>query len=172
MHYALWPYISCIGATKEGLFKTASIATALCIVSAFPIDYYLGKDIVQGIWWRRAKTLFGFNTSVFLIALAFASINGLRHPGQPDVHMVWLCLCLCRITLYGMSTDFCVLLQIFTSIHIWSAICAKFCDFMLSYHMRKVNKTNRILRIARYWKKITGLFAARMLRPSFNLVLS
>jgi hypothetical protein len=95
-HYALWPYISCIGATKEELFKAASITTALCIVSAFSIDYYLGKDIVQGIWWRRAKTVFGFNTSAFLIALAFASINGTRHPGQPDVHMVCSCLCLCR----------------------------------------------------------------------------
>jgi putative heme degradation protein len=57
-------------------------------MTAFSVDYYLGKDIVPGIWWRRTKTVFGFVTSVFLIALALVSINGARHPGEPDKHMV------------------------------------------------------------------------------------
>jgi hypothetical protein len=52
--------------------------------------------------------------------------------------------------------------QIFASVHIWSAICAKFCDFMLSFYMRKINKTNRILILTKHWKKTVGLVAARM----------
>jgi hypothetical protein len=91
--YALWPYISCIGALHDTLFKTASMSTALCIMSAFSIDYYIGATIRSGIQWRRAKTMFGFITSIFLIALSFVTINAKRHPGEPDKHMVSVVVC-------------------------------------------------------------------------------
>lgn len=71
--YALWPYISCIGAVRQDAFTGGSVATAIFIVSAFSVDYYLNQWLQAGIWWLRGKLMFGVISSAFLVALSYVS---------------------------------------------------------------------------------------------------
>ena len=51
--------------------------------------------------------------------------------------------------------------QVFTSVHIGTAVIAKFCDFMLSFYMRKIVPNYQLLNVIRRWKKLAGLAAGR-----------
>lgn len=146
-HYATFPYISCIGALHETYFRITCIVVAACVITSFLLDYHFGKAIVAGRLWRQIKVFWGIVTSIFLVAMSFASIND-----GGDLHLI------------------------FVSVHLWTAICAKICDFVSGILMRKVNKTNRHLIFAKRWKKAVGFVGARefnhLTHPTIDLTFS
>jgi len=82
-HYGFWPYISCIGAIHDTVFKAGSIATAICIITAFMVDYYLGKDIAPELIFILlcvlAFSIFGTTMDkmpFFILALTFSWSTG------------------------------------------------------------------------------------------------
>jgi hypothetical protein len=131
-HYSTFPYISCIGALHTVYFRATCTLVASCVITSFLLDYHFGKTIKAGRTWRQVKVFWGIATSIFLVAMSFASINN-----GGNLHLI------------------------FASVHIWTAVCAKICDFVSGILMRKVNKTNPHLILAKKWKKVVGFIGAR-----------
>jgi hypothetical protein len=131
-HYSTFPYISCIGALHAVYFRMTCILVASCVITSFILDYHFGKTIDAGRIWRQVKVFWGILASGFLVAMSFASIND-----GGNLHLI------------------------FASVHIWTAVCAKICDFVSGILMRKVNKTNPHLILAKKWKKVVGFIGAR-----------
>ena len=130
--YAMFPFISCVGAVRELSFKTVSITIAVLLWTGFGIDYVIGSRSPVGIWWRRGKLFLSSTSSVFLIALSFASV---------DVHHK--------------------LHLIFTSFQIIFMGLAKACDWNLARALRERTPTNRFLKRSRVWKRIAAVVASR-----------
>lgn len=130
--YAAWPFISCIGAERELCFKLASIIVACLLWITFGIDYFIGRKAPIGKWLRLAKMVFSSISSVFLIALAFSSVDG-----QRKNHLI------------------------FTSFQIILMACAKVCDWYLNRAMRAWLPGNRHLQISKAWKRVAASIAPR-----------
>jgi hypothetical protein len=130
--YAAWPFISCIGAERELCFKLASIAVACLLWATFGIDYFVGRRAPMGRRLRLAKMMFSSISSVFLIALAFSSVNG-----QRKNHLI------------------------FTSFQIILMAAAKVCDWYLNRAMREWLPDNRHLQISKAWKRVAASIAPR-----------
>ncbi|KAK5050782.1 hypothetical protein LTR84_003341 [Exophiala bonariae] len=128
--YAAWPFISCIGAERELCFKLASIIVACLLWITFGIDYFIGRKAPVGKWFRLAKTVFASVSSVFLIALAFSSVNG-----QRNNHLIF--------------TSFQIILMAF----------AKVSDWYLNRAMREWLPNNRHLQISKAWKRVAASIA-------------
>ena len=73
--YAAFPFISCVGAVRELSFKAVSITVAVLLWTAFGIDFFVGRQSPVGKFWRLGKLICSSVSSVFLIALAFASVD-------------------------------------------------------------------------------------------------
>lgn len=130
--YAAFPFISCVGARREGWFKTSSITVAILLWITFSIDYFLGRKSPVGRWWRLGKFVLSSISSVFLIALSFASVN--------DHHKLHL---------------------IFTSFQIICMGLAKVCDWELNNAMKEHTSSNPYLKRARAWKRVAASIALR-----------
>ncbi|KIW72347.1 hypothetical protein PV04_00546 [Phialophora macrospora] len=129
--YAGFPFISCIGAVRELSFKSVSVLVAVLLWTGFGIDYVVGSRSPVGIWWRRGKLLLASTSSVFLIALSFASVDE-----HHDLHLI------------------------FTSFQIICMGSAKGCDWNLARLMRKRTPSNRFLNRSRRWKKVAATIAS------------
>jgi hypothetical protein len=130
--YSTFPYISCIGATRLSYFRGFATTVAFLVSTAFFLDFYLGRVVQPGRWFRLSKFLFGIISSAFLVALSFESVNSSNH-----LHLI------------------------FTSIQIWCMGLAKLSDYFLSYCMRRHDRGNPHLLFAKLWKKCVGCVAAR-----------
>ncbi|KIW22781.1 uncharacterized protein PV07_11047 [Cladophialophora immunda] len=128
--YALFPFISCVGAVREFSFESVSITVAILLWTGFGIDYIVGRQAPVAIWWRRGKLFCSSISSVFLIALSFAS---------DDVHHK--------------------LHLIFTSFQICFMALAKTCDWNLVRAMRERTPNNRFIERVRIWKRIAVVVA-------------
>ena len=73
--YAAFPFISCVGAVRELSFKVVSITVAVLLWAAFGVDFYVGRQLTVGKFWRLGKLILSSVSSVFLIALSFASVD-------------------------------------------------------------------------------------------------
>ena len=73
--YAAFPFISCVGAVRELSFKAVSIIVAILLWIAFGIDFFVGRQSSVGKFWRLGKLILSSVSSVFLIALSFASVD-------------------------------------------------------------------------------------------------
>lgn len=130
--YAAWPFISCIGAERELCFKAASVIVACLLWVTFGIDYFLGRQSPAGKGFRLAKMVFSNLSSIFLIALAFSSVNG-----QRNNHLI------------------------FTSFQIWFMAAAKVSDWYLNRALREWLPDNRHLQISKAWKRVAASIAPR-----------
>lgn len=130
--YAAWPFISCIGAKRELCFKLASIIVACLLWITFGIDYFIGRKAPIGRWLRLGKLVFSSISSVFLIALAFSSVDG-----QRKNHLI------------------------FTSFQIFLMAFAKVCDWYLNRAMRAWLPNNRHLQVSKEWKRVAASIAPR-----------
>jgi hypothetical protein len=134
--YAMFPFISCVGAVRELSFKSVSVLVAVLLWTGFGIDYVVGRRSPVGIWWRLGKLVLASTSSVFLIALSFASVD--------DHHKLHL---------------------IFTSFQIICMGLAKACDWNLARVMRERTPNNRFLKRSRMWKRIAAVVATREFEP-------
>lgn len=130
--YAVFPFISCVGAVRLACFRAVSISVAILLWTGFAIDYAIGSRSPVGIWWRRGKLFMASTSNAFLIALSFASV---------DVHHK--------------------LHLIFTSLQIICMGLCKACDWNLARAMRGRTSVNRFLERSRYWKRIAAVIALR-----------
>jgi hypothetical protein len=130
--YSTFPYISCVGAIRLSYFRGFACIVAVLVSLSFFLDFWVGRNVAPGRWFRRAKLSFGIISSIFLVLLSFESVNNSNH-----LHLI------------------------FTSIQIWSMGAAKLSDYFLSYRMRRHERTNRHLLFAKLWKKCIGIVAAR-----------
>jgi hypothetical protein len=131
--YSTFPYISCIGAVRLSYFRGFACVVAPLLTLAFLLDFWTGRNVTPGRWFRCAKLFFGTISSVFLVLLSFESVNSGNH-----LHLI------------------------FTSIQIWCMGAAKLSDYFLSYRMRRHDRKNHHLLSAKLWKKCIGIVAARM----------
>jgi hypothetical protein len=131
--YSTFPYISCIGAVRLSYFRGFACVVAPLLTLAFLLDFWTGRNVTSGRWFRCAKLFFGTISSVFLVLLSFESVNSGNH-----LHLI------------------------FTSIQIWCMGAAKLSDYFLSYRMRRHDRKNHHLLFAKLWKKCIGIVAARM----------
>jgi hypothetical protein len=132
--YSTFPYISCIGAIRIWYFRGFACVVALLVSISFFLDFWVGRHVKPGRWFRRAKLFFGIVSSTFLVLLSVESVNSSNH-----LHLI------------------------FTSIQIWCMGAAKLSDYFLSYRMRRRDRTNYHLLFAKLWKKCIGIVAARKL---------
>lgn len=139
--YAMFPFISCVGAVRELSFKSVSILVAVLLWTGFGIDYVVGARAPVGIWWRRGKLITSSVSSVFLIALSFTSVD-VNH----KLHLI------------------------FTSFQIICMGMAKLCDWNLAREMREWTPNNRFLARVKLWKRIAAVVAGRKWAPSSSLV--
>jgi hypothetical protein len=130
--YSTFPYISCIGAVRLGYFRGFACVVAVFVTLSFFLDFWVGRNVVPGRWFRRLKFFFGTISSIFLVLLSFESVNSANH-----LHLI------------------------FTSVQIWCMGAAKLSDYFLSYRTRRRDRTNRHLLFAKLWKKCIGIAAAR-----------
>jgi len=135
--YAAWPFISCIGAERELCFKLTSIIVACLLWITFGIDYFVGRKAPVARRLRFGKMVFSSVSSVFLIALAFSSVDG-----QRKNHLI------------------------FTSFQIILMACAKVCDWYLNRAMREWLPHNRHLQVSKAWKRVAASIAPRKLNRS------
>ncbi|KAF2421153.1 hypothetical protein EJ08DRAFT_521426 [Tothia fuscella] len=129
--YSTFPYISCVGAVQLSYFRGFASIVAFLVSLSFFLDFWIGRDVVPGRWFRRAKLFFGVISSVFLVLLSFESVNNGNH-----LHLI------------------------FTSIQIWCMGAAKLSDYFLSYRMRRHDRQNQYLLFAKKWKRAIGFVAA------------
>ncbi len=73
--YAAFPFISCIGALRKWIFRSVSISVATLLWTAFGTDYCVGRRSRIGRFWRVGKLSLSTISSVFLVAVAFESVN-------------------------------------------------------------------------------------------------
>lgn len=130
--YAAFPFISCVGSVRELSFRMVSITVAVLLWTAFGIDYKLGRRSPVGKWWRMGKLVLSSVSSVFLIALSFASVV--------DSHTNHLIFAGFQIICMGL---------------------AKGCDWNLNRAMRARTPTNRFLKISRSWKRVVTIISTR-----------
>ncbi|OAG45537.1 hypothetical protein AYO21_00173 [Fonsecaea monophora] len=128
--YALFPFISSIGAARELCFETVSIIVAVLLWTGFGIDYVVGTRAPVALWWRRGKLFCASISSVFLIALSFA-----RDDTHHKLHLI------------------------FTSFQIFFMASAKTCDWNLVREMREWTPKNRYIKRVRIWKRIAVVVA-------------
>lgn len=130
--YAVFPFISCVGAVRLVGFETVSISVAILLWTGFGIDYAVGSHSRVGIWWRRGKLFMASTSNVFLIALAFTSVDA-----HHKLHLI------------------------FTSFQIGCMGLCKACDWRLARAMRLWMPEDRYLKKSRYWKRIAAVVALR-----------
>jgi hypothetical protein len=133
--YAMFPFISCVGAVRELSFKTVSIIMAVLLWTGFGIDYVVGSRSPVGLWWRRGKLFLSSTSSVFLIALSFASVDA-----HHRLHLI------------------------FTSFQIICMGLSKVCDWNLARDMRERTPNNRYLKRSKVLKRIAAIIAGREFR--------
>jgi hypothetical protein len=134
--YSTFPYISCIGAVRLPYFRGFASVVALLVTLSFFLDFWTGRHVRPGRWFRRAKLFFGTVSSVFLVLLSFESVNNGNH-----LHLI------------------------FTSIQIWCMGGAKLSDYFLNRRLRKCDRKRliRCLQVSKLWKRVVGIAAMRML---------
>jgi hypothetical protein len=130
--YAGWPFISCIGAIRQFCFKSVGISVAILLWTAFSIDYIIGRRSPVGKWWRLGKLVTASVSSVFLIALSFASTD--------SAHKLHL---------------------IFTSFQIICMAMSKAYDWNLNRDMKEHTPNNQYLAGIKVWKRAAATIAFR-----------
>lgn len=130
--YAGFPFISCIGAVRDSCFKSVGITVFILLWTAFSIDYIIGRRSPVGKWWRLGKLVTASISSVFLIALAFASTDGTH-----KLHLI------------------------FTSFQIIFMAMSKGCDWNLNRDMRERTPNNQCLKKIKLWKRTAAVIAIR-----------
>ncbi|KAF2100551.1 hypothetical protein NA57DRAFT_54629 [Rhizodiscina lignyota] len=127
--YALWPYISSIGATKEVAFTTLPVFVAGFVITGFVMDGIAGRNVQPGIYFRYSKMAFGTVSCCFLVAVSRTPIEL-----YPTRHVV------------------------LTSVHVWTLSLAKSSDYWLSYRMgRRCREPH--LALVRKCRKTIGFVA-------------
>ncbi|KAJ9605019.1 hypothetical protein H2200_010408 [Cladophialophora chaetospira] len=128
--YAMWPFISCIGAIKEFSFRSVSIIVACLLWLGFGIDYVVGSRSPVGKWWRRGKLATASVSNIFLIALTWANTDSHR-----KLHLT------------------------LTSFQILCMAQSKACDWNLARNMREWTPNNIYLQRVKIWKRVAVVIA-------------
>jgi hypothetical protein len=105
--YAVWPYISCIGANRLNVFQGICAAVASAVTVTFIYYWFSGRHIIVGRRIRFGIVILALLSNIFLVLLSYASIdvNGRKH-------------------------------LVYTSLQIWFMGTVKFSDFIMNEFMR------------------------------------
>jgi hypothetical protein len=77
--YSTWPFTSCIGSLREGVYKTFAFLVAGLYQSGSLISLYLAWNKREGYWFRRVGAVAGLTSTVLLIWLTFSSEDTKTH---------------------------------------------------------------------------------------------
>ena len=77
--YSTWPFTSCIGGTRQAVYKTFAFVVTGVYQSGSLVGLYEDWNEKKGYWFRRVGAVAGCTSSLLLIFLVFSSGNTSTH---------------------------------------------------------------------------------------------